>query len=130
MNVRRIYTEHKIEITGVISWIVFTYGAIILIPIYVTKEFTHVIIYGLCSLLFLLFFFLHYRTKFRFIYFLILILVFNIGFALLQVLYEYLIDLEPPRRDIGDTVELMLADLALCSFFYFVINGIIKQKKR
>jgi hypothetical protein len=127
MNFKNTY---KIEITGVIAWALFSFATIKFIHIYIDTVLSHLLTYGICSLIFLLYFFTYYRSNFGLKKFLFLMLAFNIGFHLLDATYLWLINIREFDYDLGAMITMILADLFLCFFVYLGINKIISRYKK
>lgn len=130
MSLKDIYNTYKIEITGVIAWIFFSFATVRFIPIYINTKLAHLLTYNICSLLFLAYFFMYYRTEFSTKKFLILILIFNLGFSFLNNTYQWLVYLRKFEFDIETIVATIFINFLLWFPIYFITNQIIKRNRK
>jgi len=130
MILQKLYGNYKIEITGVIAWTVFTFGALNLIPIYITSEFIHIKVFLICSVIFLLYLFSYYRSAFSFKKFLVIMLIYNVGFCLLNLPYNHLVYFPAAEFDLSGAVITGLINLTICFVVYSVIKKIIAVRTK
>lgn len=130
MNLIKVYNTYKIEITGVIAWALFSFAAVRFIPIYIPTKFAHLLTHNICSLVFLFYFFIYYRSEFGIKKFLFLMLAFNLGFHFFNFLYQQLLDIHGYKFELVPIIALILLNLLLCFFVYLIIIKVIKRNDK
>jgi hypothetical protein len=127
----KIYSNYKVEITGIISWVLFAFGAVKLWGVFLSKTFLPFLLpYNICSIIYLLYFTSYYKPDFGVKKFILLVISFNVGFYLLHFSYFWLVALERIEIPISSLIASFVINAVLCTIVYLIICAIIKNKKQ
>lgn len=123
--------QYKIELSGILAWVLFTFAALRLIDICISQSlWVYFGVYSLCSLMYTWYFSVYYRPHFTFLRFLFIILIFNIGIHLSDFTYDQVVYLREEGMRLAGRIFFAVINLIFSTFSYFIIRIVHKSNQQ